>query len=70
MLDGRLNIKIPAYPILIQGIHGIWSNDPKIHMKKARIVKIISKENKMRRTSLWLIKVYYEYSNFIAIKTV
>lgn len=51
LLDGRLNIKIPVYPILIQGIHGIWSKDPKIHMKKAKIVKIIFK-NKMRRTSL------------------
>lgn len=68
MLDRRLNIKIPVYPIFL-GIHGIWSNDPKIHMKKAKIVKIISKKNKMR-TSLWLIKIYYEYSNFIAIKTV
>lgn len=42
--------------------------DPKIHMKKAKIVKIISKKNQMR-TSLWLIKIYYEYSNFIATKT-
>ena len=35
LMDGKLTIiKIPAYLRLIQGVHGIWSNDPKIQLNE------------------------------------